>query len=225
MIPWETVDRATTPDATPLTLVRHGAEWVIRARATPLMGSRMHASEDALGARGCAHLQGRADARVLVGGLGMGFTLRAALDALAPDARVDVVELVPEVIAWNRTHLADLAGRPLDDPRVTLHEGDAVALLGHAHGRWDAVLLDVDNGPSPFTTRGNGRLYSREGLSAAWRALRDGGVLAVWSAGDDEEFTERLARARFEATRERVRAHGRGGGTHHLWLAQRRARS
>ncbi len=223
MTPWETLDRAEAPDGTALTLVRHGGDFAIRAGGHALMGSRMHASEDALGARGCEGLRARRGARVLIGGLGMGFTLRAALDALAPDARVEVAELVPAVVRWNLTHLAHLAGRPLDDPRARVIEADVADVIAGARGAYDAVLLDVDNGPSAITAASNARLYGAAGLARAARALREGATLAVWSAGEDRGFTARLVAAGFEARTERARARAEGGGWHVLWLAKRRA--
>lgn len=219
MIPWETLDRAVIADGTTLTLARHDRDYVIRADGRALMGSRMHASEDALGKRGCAELG--PSSRVLLGGLGMGFSLRACLDALAPTARVDVVELVPAVVHWNRTHLADLAARPLEDPRVTLIEGDVVEVIGAARALYDAVILDVDNGPSAFTSKSNHRLYDLAGLRRVHRALRPDGTFALWSVGDDPRFTENLERAGFAHRTERVKARGHGGGTHLLWLATR----
>jgi len=220
MIPWETLDRAQAPDGGALTLLRRGDEYVIRVGGHALMGSRAHASEDALGARGCADAARERAPRVLVGGLGMGFTLRAALDALPPAARVDVVELVPAVARWNRGPLAHLAGRPLDDPRVTLREGDVVDAIAGARGVYDAVLLDVDNGPSAIANEGNARLYGAAGLARAARALRPGGTLAVWSAGEDAAFSKALRDNGFDASTERVRARGGGGGWHVLWLAR-----
>ncbi len=219
MIPWETLDRAVAPDGTSLTLLRHDRDFSIRADGRALMGSRMHASEDALGARGCEGLGPRA--RVLLGGLGMGFSLRATLDALGPESRVDVVELVPAVTRWNREHLGHLAGHPLDDPRATLVEGDVVDVIANAKSRWDAVLLDVDNGPSAFTSRTNARLYDREGVRRIHRALRDGGTFALWSVGDEPRFSAALSQAGFEARTERVRARESGGGVHFLWIARR----
>ena len=221
MIPWETLDRAQAPDGSALTLVRHGGDYAIRADGTPLMGSRAHASEYALGARACAGLADTANAHVLIGGMGMGFTLRAALDALRPDAKVTVVELVSAVVRWNRGPLAHLAARPLDDPRVTVAEGDVADAITRAREACDAVLLDVDNGPVALTARGNARLYDAAGLRRAHRALRAKGTLAVWSAGDDARFTAKLAVAGFTVRTERVRARGTGGGWHILWLAQK----
>ncbi|MFO0645702.1 MAG: hypothetical protein U0326_05650 [Polyangiales bacterium] len=221
MIPWKKLDSAVAPDGTLLTLHQHDRDFSIRADGRALMGSRMHASEDALATKGCAGA--RRDARVLVGGLGLGFTLRAALDVLSPEGRVDVVELMPAVVKWNREHLGHLARHPLDDPRVTLHERDVADVIAAARDHYDALLLDVDNGPSAFVQKANARLYDHAGLRRAHRALRVGGTFALWSLGGDPRFTEALDRAGFDGRAERVKAHGQGGGTHLLWLATRRA--
>lgn len=221
MIPWEQLDRAEVANGEVLTLWRHGADFAIRVNNRDLMASRMHASEDALGARGSAPYASRRNARVLIGGLGMGFTLRAALDALGRDARVDVAELVPAVVRWNREHLGHLAGKPLDDPRTRVLEADVADVIANARGEYDAVLLDVDNGPAAFTISTNSRLYGPEGVRRMHRALREGGTLALWSLGDDPRFTSRLRSAGFDAKTERVRARERAGGWHVLWLATR----
>jgi spermidine synthase len=211
VIPWEKLGAARAPDGTELSLWRRGAEHVLRAGSIDLMSSRTHASEDALGARGAAGLG--ASATVLVGGLGMGFTLRAALDVLGPGARVTVAELVPEVVGWVRGPLAELARRPLDDPRVRVDVRDVAEVLAGSERGWDAILLDVDNGPRPAAQGDNARLYAGRGLATAARALRPGGRLAVWSAGDDPAFAARLAAAGLEVETLRVRAHrGPGGG-------------
>lgn len=220
MIPWVTLDVATAPDGGALTLLQRGDEFVIRVRGHALMGSRAHASEDALGAQGCADAARLPAPRALIGGLGMGFTLRAALDALPPAARVDVVELVPAVARWNRGPLAHLASRPLDDPRVTLVEGDVADVIAGARDVYDAILLDVDNGPSAIATEGNARLYGPAGLARAARALRGGGTLAVWSAGEHPGFAKRLQERGFAVRTERARARGGGGGWHVLWVAR-----
>jgi spermidine synthase len=177
------------------------------------MLSDTHGSEDALASLGCAGplAAGRVPIRVLIGGLGMGFTLRATLDLLPASARITVAELVPSVIEWNRGPLAHLAGRPLDDPRVTLRPGCVGETLADSRQAFDVVLLDVDNGPAAFTTAGNARLYERAGLIDAHRALAPGGALAVWSAQDDVKFVRRLKRETFAVTVHTVRGR-RGGG-------------
>lgn len=219
MLPWETLDRALAPDGAALTLARRGDEYVIRAGHVALMSSRAHASEDALGARAAALCP--AAGTVLLGGLGLGFTLRACLDGVSPDATVDIAELVPAVVRWNRGPLAPLARVPLDDPRVRVLEGDVATPIAAARARYDVIALDVDNGPSALVSRGNAALYGEAGLRRAQTALRLQGALLVWSAGEDPAFEQRLARVGFAVTRERVRAHGAGGGWHTLWIARR----
>jgi spermidine synthase len=172
---------------------------------------------------GCRGLESRRDARVLIGGLGMGFSVAAAVERLAGDATIDVAELVPAVVEWNRGPLAELAGRPLADPRVHVHVGDVAALIAAARARWDAILLDVDNGPDALAHEGNAALYGLAGLRAAHRALRPGGVFGVWSYSDSGEFASKLARAGFEASVERVANLGRDRGRMHaIWLGRRR---
>ncbi len=225
MIPWELLGVARVPGSKDeLRLHRRGEELSIRVGGHELMNSRMHASEDALGELPVSRVAARPRARVLIGGLGMGFTLAAALAKLGPDAEVVVAELVPEVVEWNRAHLGHLAGRPLDDARVAVFVGDVGERIRGASAGYDAILLDVDNGPEGLTREGNDRLYGRAGLAAAVRALRPGGVLSVWSARPDPAFSERLRRAGFDVEETRVRARGaRGGGQHTLWVATRRA--
>jgi spermidine synthase len=204
-----------------MALYQRDAEFVIRVGSVALMSSAAHGSEEALAESACERLEGRAGARVLVGGLGMGFTLAAALRCLAADAQVEVAELVPAVVEWNRGPLAHLAGRPLDDARVTVWEGDVAERIRCARGAFDAILLDVDNGPDAFTVEGNDRLYSPAGLRASFDALRRGGVLGVWSVAPDREFTRRLTQAGLAAEEQVVRARRGKGGRHTLWLATR----
>ncbi len=199
MLPWETVARAAGPDGAEWALARRGDEWVVRVGGRALMSSRQHGSEEALAALALARMD-RARTRrhaptVLVGGLGLGFTLRAALDRLPADARVVVAELVPALVEWNRGPVADLAGRPLDDPRTRLQQGDVLARIAEAKGAFDAVLLDVDNGPSAVSRAANDRLYGERGVRACREALRAGGVLAVWSAGPEDRYRARLEKA------------------------------
>jgi spermidine synthase len=221
LIPWQELERAPVPGGGDLALWRRGDEFSIRAGTQELMNSRMHGSEETLAARGCAGHERVRDACVLVGGLGMGFTLRACLDHLGPDARVDVAELVPAVVRWNRGPLAPLAARPLDDARVHLYEIDVVELIRGSREVYDAILLDVDNGPAALASGSNARLYGAGGLAEAARALAPGGVYALWSPEDDRRFTERLRRAGFTVRTERVAARPGGGGRHVLWLATR----
>ena len=199
MIPWVLLDTAPVPgDAGVLRLLRRGTEFSIQLGGNELMNSRLSGSEEALATLGCARIGGRPAPAILIGGLGMGFTLRAALAALPAEARVVVSELVPAVAAWARGPMAGLFGPALDDPRVTLVEQDVVALIRDARGAFDAILLDVDNGPDGLTRPANDRLYDPAGLAAARSALRPGGVLAVWSSGPDAAFTCRLRAGGFQ---------------------------
>jgi len=213
--PWELLGQTRTPDGEDMSLTRQGSEYVILASGKPLMSSRMHGSEEALAAFGCRHVRGREAPCVLVGGLGMGFTLRATLDVLPPDATVVVAELVPAVVEWNRGPLGPLAGHPLKDKRVQVDVGDVGATLRANRQRFDAVLMDVDNGPAAFTASHNTRLYDDAGLAAARGALTAGGVLAVWSAWEDRRFEQRLRHGGFTVQVERVRARLKKGGPRH----------
>lgn len=224
MNPWKLIDSAEIPNhGGELRLYQRGDEHSIAiAGEGELMSSRLFGSEQALAELGCAGVAGRPVPRVLVGGLGMGYTLAAALRQLGDDAAVVVAELVPAVVRWNREYLGGYAGRPLDDPRVTVREGDIARILKRERDAFDAILLDVDNGPEGMTHRENDWLYSDAGLAAAWECLRPGGQLAVWSAGPDRGFSERLRRAGFEVAVHTVRAHaGRKGARHTIWVAQR----
>jgi spermidine synthase len=212
---WETLAEARTPDGSAMRLSRHDGEYVIWVDGRSLMSSRAHGSEESLAEAGCGHLRDHASPRVLVGGLGMGFTLRAALDVLPPRARVVVAELVPEVVEWNRGPLGPLGGHPLRDKRVRVAVEDVGHTLRAQLGRFDAILLDVDNGPAAFTSQLNESLYGATGVAAAHAALAPGGVLAVWSAWDDDGFTRRLHRQGFAAHSSRVRARREKRGAHH----------
>ena len=230
MIPWTLLGRAPIPGSTErLLLWQRGDEFSIRISGyvSELMNSRLSGSERALAREALALLAQPQSARVLVGGLGMGFTLAAALEALGPQGLVTVAELVPEVVAWNRGPLGAVAGRPLDDGRVQVQVADVAALIRAARADYDALLLDVDNGPESMTHPHNGWLYAPAGLAAAWRALRPGGVLAVWSAEGDEGFTRRLTAAGYAVQVRTVRARSSGGkgrgARHTIWLAQRPA--
>ncbi|MEN8162177.1 MAG: hypothetical protein ABFS41_19055 [Myxococcota bacterium] len=220
MKPWELLGEARTPDGGLMALTRRGGEYVIHADGRNLMSSRMHGSEEALAQLGCRHLGGRTAPRVLIGGLGMGFTLRAALDCLGEDAHIVVAELMPAVTEWNRGPLGPLAGRPLLDPRVRVEVRDVREVLAAPDAAFDAVLLDVDNGPTPVTSVDNARLYDDAGIASARAALEPGGTLAVWSARDDRAFVNRLRHAGFRVGVERVRARLRRGGPRHtIFLA------
>lgn len=220
MLRWETLARARTPDAVELVLQKRGEELVVRAGGHVLMSSRQHGSEERLAEVGCARLG--AGARVLVGGLGLGFTLRAALDKVARDSEVVVAELVPELVAWNRGVLAPLAGRPLEDARVRVEVGDVYALLAQSERAFDAILLDVDNGPSALTSEQNERIYARRGLAALHRALAPRGVAVVWSAGPDLAFEKRAREEQFEVRTETTPATGAKGVRHTLFVLSRR---
>ncbi len=193
----------------------------MRVDGQELMNSASHRSEEKLAVYGCASLAGKPGVRVLLGGLGMGFTARAALDVLAGDAEVVVVESVAAVVRWNRDVLGHLAGQPLADPRLSVVQADVVDAIAEAERRYDAILLDVDNGPSAFTTFKNRRLYSTEGLRRARKALRRDAVLAVWSTFQDARFTARLRVAGFDPTAKRVLAGDGSRRRHVLWLARR----
>jgi spermidine synthase len=198
-----------------MSLTRQGSEYVILASGKPLMSSRMHGSEEALAGFGCHDARTREAPCVLVGGLGMGFTLRATLDVLPPGATVVVAELVPAVVDWNRGPLGPLAAHPLKDSRVRIETGDVANLLRSSNARFDAVLLDVDNGPAAFTASHNTGLYDDAGLAAARRSLKSPGVLAVWSAWDDRRFEQRLRYGGFTVQVERVRGRLKKGGPRH----------
>jgi spermidine synthase len=222
VLAWQTLAEAEAPDGQRLQLRRRGQEFLIRAGGFDLMSSRDDVSARALSTIGCATLVERAGTRVLIGGLGMGFSLAAACVLLPSDAEIEIAELVAAVIEWNRGPLAELAGRPLDDPRVRVHQADVGHLIERGHAHYDAILLDVDNGPDPLAHDHNARLYGRAGLRAAHRALRPGGVYAVWSYSGTGEFATRLRQAGFEAKVERVPNRGRDRGrTHAIWVGQR----
>lgn len=214
MKPLELLGQTRAPDGTQMTLARRDRELLILAGGKPLMSSRMHGSEQALATLACGRLPA-GGACVLVGGLGMGFTLRATLDLLPDDATVVVAELVPAVVEWNRGPLGPLADHPLRDRRVEVDQRDVADTLRSSPGRFDAILLDVDNGPDAFTSSGNARLYSDAGLSAARTALRGSGVLAVWSAWEDRKFEQRLRYNGFTVEVERVRGRLKQGGPRH----------
>ena len=223
MIPWQLLDTTPIPgDGGQLQLHRRGDEFSISIVGSGvLMNTRAHGSEDALAELCCRRVADRLQSRVLIGGLGMGFTLAAALQNLGPDAEVVVAELVPGVVQWNRGPLGMYAGNPLADPRTTVKEVDVAKLLRAGKKTFDAILLDVDNGPEGLTRKKNDWLYTVDGLTAAYTALRPCGVLAVWSAGPDNAFNERLRKVGFEVNQTRVRARGKKGELHVIWLAER----
>lgn len=221
MKPWETLATARMPDGGELTLVRHPSEVAILLDGDRLMTSRMHGSEDALAVLGCERARTETSPRVLIGGLGMGYTVRAALDVLPPHAEVVVAELVPAVVEWNRGPLADLAGRPLDDPRVRVVVGDVVHVIQSSDRAFASVMLDVDNGPAALTVSSNASLYDASGIAAIRRALTPLGTLAVWAISDDRRFERRLRQAGFTVRHAHVpsRATKRRGLKHTVLLA------
>lgn len=222
MKPWEQLGETRTPDGSLLTLSRRDREYVIHANGRSLMSSLMHGSEEALATIACRHARAMSDPHVLVGGLGMGFTLRATLDALPADATVIVNELLPAVVEWNRGPLSALADHPLTDSRVEVTVGDVSVTLASSRENFDAVLLDVDNGPGAFTTSANNGLYDNRGVAAAYAALRNGGMFAVWSAREDRKFEQRMRYIGFEITVERVRARLHKGGPRHTIFVGRK---
>ena len=211
MKPWEVLGRTAAPDGTALTLLRHPSEYVIQANGENLMTSREFSSEKELGVLGCARARTLATPHVLIGGLGMGFTLRAVLDVLPAAAHVVVAELVPAVVEWNRTILGDLAGHPLNDPRVRIETADVTSVLRANTAGFDAVLLDVDNGPAALTVSSNASLYDGRGVTVTRDALRPGGILALWSARNDRRYERRLRETGFTVRREQVRGHANRG--------------
>jgi spermidine synthase len=223
MKPFRRLGNATAPDGTVLSLFEHDGAYVIRVNGVELMSTRRHRSEDALAELGCAPLADRPGATVLIGGLGLGFTLKAALRVLASDAHVVVAEIVEAVIDWNRNPDYQLAADALADPRVEVVHGDVARVLRERRGAFDAILLDVDNGADALTTSGNAALYRSHGIATAIAALRPGGVLAYWSANDDRAFAEALRRAGLAVTATEVRAHDTGGARHTLIAGKRRA--
>lgn len=222
MVPWTLLGSASVPgDAKELRLIQRGVEFSIKiAGGGQLMNSRVHGSEDALAQLACARVAGHSQPHLLIGGLGMGFTLAAALNALGPTANLMVAELIPEVVEWNQGPLGEAAGHPLRDGRVRIHIDDVGRILRKKQKTFDAILLDVDNGPEGLTRKENDWLYSMAGLVAAYEALRPAGVLAVWSAGPDRRFTTRLRKVGFGVEEVVVRAHRPGKGARHtIWLA------
>lgn len=223
MIPWIQLDSAKVPGGREeLRLKRRGSEFSIMLGTNELMNSRLSGSEEALARQSCAKISGRQRPCILIGGLGMGFTLRAALTELAHDATVIVAELVPAVIAWARGPMAELFAGCLEDTRVEIREADVADLIATGKAAYDAILLDVDNGPDGLSRSANDRLYGLPGLAAARTALKPGGVLAVWSAHPDRGFAARLRQSGFEVEEVHTRARGKRGARHVIWLATRR---
>ena len=215
-----------TPGGKPVILSQHDADFTITVDGAVLMNSRMHESERELARLGCARLAERPGAQVLIGGLGMGYTLRQALDLLRPDARVVVAEILPDIVAWNRDRLGHLTGHPLLDPRVEVRAVGVGAVIAAAEGVYDAILLDVDNGPEALCDPRNAALYGPEGIRAVLQALREDGCLAVWSASTDSGFEGALRRERLYLRRFRVAAYkGARSRTRCVCLASRDPRA
>ncbi|HEX7853054.1 MAG TPA: spermidine synthase [Sphingobium sp.] len=220
MTPRELIGTAAVPGGQELRLFRRGGDYMIVLDRNELMSSRMSGSEEALAVMTCERLGKRGGVQMLVGGYGMGFTLRAALAKLGADARITVAELVPEIIEWARGPMVELAAGCLDDPRVEVVMGDVADLIGARPHAYDAILLDVDNGPDGLTREGNDQLYTTRGLAAAKAALKPGGVLAIWSAGSDDVFARRLGSAGFTVDEVAVKARSNGKGPRHvIWFA------
>lgn len=221
MIPWEKLDTARIPGTDDeLRLMRRGKEFSIKLGSNELMNSRLSGSEEALATLAAKRIDKLAKPVVLIGGLGMGFTLRAALATFGSKAQIVVAELVPAVVAWARGPMAEIFGDSLNDPRVAIREADVAEIIRSHQSRFDAILLDVDNGPEGLTRKGNDALYSSVGLNAARTALRPGGVLAVWSSGPNPAFAKRLRSADFEVNEINIRATGKGRGVRHvIWMA------
>ncbi|MFM1905038.1 MAG: hypothetical protein RLZZ440_2938 [Planctomycetota bacterium] len=221
MKPTRLLDSATTPDGSPLTLHEHDGSFSIRAGGVELMSTRQHRSEERLAELACAGLRDRPRPTVLIGGLGLGFTLRETLRQLSADASVVVAELVPAVVAWNRNPAYGLAADVIDDPRVEICVGDVADVLRHNRGRFESVMLDVDNGASGLTTAANSGLYAAAGLGAARAALKPGGRLAVWSAEPDSRFAARMEEAGFTVEVVKARTHPTGGSWNTIFVGTR----
>jgi len=221
MKPTRLLDRATTPDGVAVTLHEHDGAISIRVGGVELMSTRQHHSEERLAQVACAGLRERRHATVLIGGLGLGFTLRETLGQLGPEARVVVAELLPAVIAWNRNPAYRLAADVLDDPRVELVEGDVADVLVESRGRFDAIMLDVDNGASGLTAAANDELYVATGLGAARAALKPSGRLAVWSAVEDSRFVLRMEEAGFDVEVVKARTHPSSNSWNAIFVGKR----
>jgi spermidine synthase len=220
MKPWTTIDTALSPDGTLLELIEHDGEFVINADKLPLMTTRMHFSEVKLARLVCEKL--KPGAKVMIGGLGMGYTLRAALDLLPKDGTAIQVELVPAVVRWNRGPLAGFADHPLDDPRTQIVQDDVVSVIREAQHEFDAIMLDVDNGPAPLVEKRNAWLYTDNGLGRIKQALKPGGSVAIWSADDAQGFPADMRRNGFHADRHRIKSNKGGGATYHFVFTGRK---
>jgi spermidine synthase len=217
---WTTVDKALTPDGKTISLDEHDGCFTIRIDGARLMSTRQHSSEERIAELACAHLRGIRSARVLIGGLGFGFTLKAVLSAVAPDATVVMAEILAAVIAWNRNPAFNLAAEAMADPRVIVLERDVGEVIRQARGGFDSIILDVDNGPAALSAAGNRRLYDHTGLQLARTALRPAGCVAFWSAAPDPAFERRMLHAGFTVNVERSRSHLNSGARHTLFLGR-----
>jgi spermidine synthase len=223
MIPRTLIDTAQVPDSDEvLRLMKRGTEFSIMLGQNELMNSRLSGSEEALAKLACERIGDVPAARLLIGGLGMGFTLRAALSVLGPQAEIVVAELIPSVLTWARGPMADLFGDCLADRRVSVRVADVRDVIGSSRSAFDAILLDVDNGPEALARPANEALYDSKGLKSAWMALRPRGVLAIWSSGANPKFVKLLRQGGFEVEEIKIRANGaKGGARHVIWLARR----
>lgn len=215
---WTTIEQALTPDGQTISLVEHDGSYAIRVGAAELMSTRQHASEEKMAELACAHIRTARAPRVLIGGLGFGFTLKAALAVLGPGATVVVAELLAAVIAWNSDAALPLAAPAMADARVTVLRRDVAAVIAESRGGFDSIILDVDNGPHALTTAGNGRLYDFQGLQRVRAALLPGGCAAFWSAAPDAAFAQLMTRSGFAVAVRRARARANAGGWHTLFL-------
>ena len=222
MIPWEKIAQAEVPgDKGEITLWKRDTEFSIRTSETELMNSRLHGSEDALAELACKRVK-KSNLKILIGGLGMGYTLAAAIKHSEPDTLITVSELIPAVIKWNKKHLGHLAGMPLNNPKVTIKTEDIATTIKNKQSAWDVILLDVDNGPEGLTRKANDRLYSEAGLQDNFSALCPNGILGIWSSGNDEAFTRRLKQSGFQVDIKTIRARkSKKGSKHTIWLAKK----
>ena len=220
MRPFETLDSATTPDGRKLTLHRRDQDLSIYLEGDELMATRAPSSEMALATLALERITSGSHPRILIGGLGLGYTLRAALEVLPPKAQIVVSEVFEIVVKWGRTHLAHIHGSSLDDPRVRIVAKDVHAVIQESDRPWDAILLDVDNGPNAWCLESNGRLYDRRGLERIRATMSPGGMLAIWSAHQDPVFAKRLRKGGFDVESKMVRAHGEKGARHTIFLAR-----
>ncbi len=220
MKPWTFLDEALMPDGGTISLTRRDNTYSVGINGLELMSTSRHLSEDKIAELACAHVARTPGAKVLIGGLGFGFTLKAALAALPRDASITQVELLAAVVAWNRNPNYPLASRALNDPRVTVVQEDVAEVLRQSPGCFDSIILDVDNGPAAFSTAHNDELYGPGGLQLARQALRPGGCVAYWSAFSSGPFEKRMAKAGFRVEVQRCRAHPSGGGWHTIFLGR-----